>query len=373
MPRPVFKLGIIGGGLNSIAGYPHFVASQMDHRFKVESGVFSNEAEENASTADYWGVERWYKTIDEFISAERGKLDAVTILLPTPDHFRAVENLIKLKVPVICEKPLFSTLAEIEKLGMVRDLPSGFLVTTYNYIAYPILSELRDMIAQGRLGRIINIHLEMPQESFLNPPKSVNYPPAWRKKDGPIPSVLLDLLSHLFSISHFIVGKRISKVFAHFNQFSRYKVVDDVKVIVDYADNATGFFWASKIALGNRNGLKFSVYGEKASASWIQEYPERLSFFEADGTMRIIDRTNAPAIAGVKIFNRMTPGHPAGYIEAFARLYYEIANALEIYLSGKDYKVHPLIWSYEKELENFHFLSAVVESASCQQFIEVAR
>ena len=42
----MFKLGILGGGLNSVAGYTHFVASQMDKRFNVVSGVFSRGFEQ---------------------------------------------------------------------------------------------------------------------------------------------------------------------------------------------------------------------------------------------------------------------------------------------------------------------------------------
>lgn len=371
MSERIFKLGILGGGLNSIAGYPHFVASQMDRRFKVEAGVFSEDLAMNSATAKYWGVERCYETIGAFFAAEAGKLDAVAVLLPTPDHFQAVEKLINLNIPVICEKPLFSTFAEFDKLRLVDGLADKFLVVTYNYIAYPILSELRRLIVEGHFGKIINMHFEMPQESFLNPPRSVDYPPAWRKKDGLIPSVLLDLLSHLFSISQYVSGKEISRLFSRFNKFSQYQVVDDVKVIVDYTDDTAGFFWVSKTALGNRNGLKFSVYGEKASAAWVQENPEKLSLCYKNGSTQVIDRGNSPSISGVKIYNRMTPGHPSGYIEAFANLYCEIAGALDEFRAGKDYKANPLVWSFEREEQNFRFLSAVVDSATHSQFTKV--
>jgi hypothetical protein len=60
----------------------------------------------------------------------------------------------------------------------------------------------------------------------------------------------------------------------------------------------------------------------------------------------------------------MTPGHPAGFIEAFANLYWDIAKALEKFKAGESYKqISPLIWTYEREKENFKFLSAVVKSA----------
>lgn len=367
----MFRLGILGGGLNSVVGYTHFVASQMDKRFKVVSGVFSRNLEVNKKTAEFWNVERFYNSFEEFIEKERKRLDAVSVLLPTPDHFRVVKKLLENDIPVICEKPLFSSLEELIKLENEVDLNDKFLVITYNYIAYPILYELKRMISEGILGKVINIHLEMPQESFLRPPKSVNYPPVWRKKDGNIPVILLDLASHLLSLSKYLTGKRIKSVYSVLKSFSSYNVVDEVKVILDYEDEATGFLWVSKVALGNRNGLKVSIYGTKASAVWIQEEPEKLYVNYRNGRKCILDRGANLEISKVRLYNRMTPGHPAGFIEAFANLYYEIANALESYLKGKSYFVNPVIWTFKDEKESFKVLDAIVKSSIVNNKVEI--
>jgi predicted dehydrogenase len=360
----MFKLGILGGSLNSIAGYPHFVASQMDKRFQVVAGVFSSNPEENIKTAKYWNVERVYSSIDEFIENEKGKLDAVSVLLPTPMHYETVKKLLKNNFAVICEKPLFSTWEEIIKLPKEVDLKEKFLVVTYNYIAYPLLGVLRDKILSGEFGKIINIHLEMPQESFLRPPKGIKeYPPKWRKKDGPIPGILLDLMSHLFSIMKFLTEKRIVKVNSVLKTFTKFQVIDEVKAMVEFSDSTVGFFWVSKTALGNRNGLKVSIYGTKAAAYWVQENPEQVVISFADGRKCILDRSNVEFPPEKrKLFNRMTPGHPSGFIEAFANLYWDIAEALKAFKQGKNYKISPLIWTYEREKENFEFLKSVVEA-----------
>ena len=366
MANKPFKLGILGGALHSIAGYPHFVASQMDGRFKVVSGVFSTNPKVNRDTAEYWKIERVYNSIDEFIEKEKGKLDAVSVLLPTPLHYEVVKKLLLNGFAVICEKPLFATLEEIERLPKEVNLEDKFLVVTYNYIAYPLLGVLRKKILQGDFGEILNIHLEMPQESFLRPPKGVkNYPPKWRKKDGPIPGILLDLMSHLFSLMKFLTEKSIKKVYSVCRNFSSFEVVDEVKVIAEFTDQTLGFFWVSKTALGNRNGLKVSIYGTKASALWVQEDPEKVYVSDADGKKCIWDRSNIEfPPQKKKLYNRMTPGHPAGFIEAFANLYWDIAKALEKFKAGESYKqISPLIWTYEREKENFKFLSAVVKSA----------
>lgn len=363
MKKKVYKLGILGGGLTSIAGYPHFAAARMDGRFEIESGVFSRNRDAHTATAEYWNIKRHYDTIDSFIANEKGKIDAVSVLLPTPDHFETIRKLIRSGIPVICEKPLCYNTTEIRQLDEECDPLKTFLVATYNYIAYPILAEVRRMTLDGHFGKVLQCHLEMPQESFLNPPKSIDYPPAWRKKDGAIPSILLDLLTHLFSILHFVSGEKVTKLFAQFSCFSKFHVVDDVKITVNFRSGAAGFFWVSKTALGNRNGLRFSLYGDKVSATWCQESPERLILNQKNGDTRILQRGSLPALSCVKLYNRMTPGHPSGYVEALANLYCKIADALDDFFMGKDYKRDALIWGLEKEKENFNFMSAAVKSA----------
>lgn len=126
----MYKLAFIGGSCESIAGYPHFIASQMDKRFEVISGVFSTNPEINKKTAQKWNIESYYNTIDELIKNELNNIDAVSILTPTPLHIEAIEKLLKLNIPIICEKPLVSSLEDIKKIEKILDLNKHFLVVT---------------------------------------------------------------------------------------------------------------------------------------------------------------------------------------------------------------------------------------------------
>ena len=166
------KLAFMGGGLNSEVGYAHFSSSQLDNRFQVAAGVFSKDKKINKKTADYWGVTNVYDDLDDLIEKEHENVDAFVVLLPTPIHCEAVEKLLKRNIPVICEKPLGSSYEQIKSLKKIYDPKKHFLVTTYNYSGYPLVRELRAMIEKRALGDIHHIHLEMPQESFLRPPKN---------------------------------------------------------------------------------------------------------------------------------------------------------------------------------------------------------
>ena len=92
-------MGFIGGGLNSAVGRTHFIASQMDQKFQVVSGVFSRNKKINLATGALWNVnkKRIYHDIDEYILSEKNSVDAVAVLSPSTDHFHVLEKLIKNK------------------------------------------------------------------------------------------------------------------------------------------------------------------------------------------------------------------------------------------------------------------------------------
>ena len=117
----------------------------------------------------------------------------------------------------------------------------------------------------------------------------------------------------------------------------KYNVVDDVDIILNYSNGIKGSMWLSKTAIGYRNGLQIEVYGSKASALWHQENPEKLEFSYNTGQKIIIDRGSDIEMLPNKLYNRMTAGHPSGYIESFANLYNDIANSLDNFFNNQPY------------------------------------
>jgi predicted dehydrogenase len=333
----MYKLAFIGGSIDSIAGYPHFIASQMDKRFEVIAGAFSTNKDTNKQTAKQWNVSNYYDDWKVLIDKEKNNIDAIVVLTPTPLHCDVIIELLKQNIPIICEKPLVSSIEEIEEIKKYYDKNKHFLVVTNNYSGYPMLRELQHKIQNNELGDILHIRLKMPQESFLRPPKSVKYPQKWRLKDDFIPMICLDLGAHLHHLAYFLLKEEPASVMAIYDKFSKYDVVDDVNMFLNYDSGIKGNMWLSKTALGNRNGLHIEIYGSKASAIWHQENPEKLEFSYSSGQKVIIDRGSDIEMLNNPLFNRMTPGHPSGFIESFANLYNDIANSLDNFYDDKNY------------------------------------
>jgi len=143
-------------------------------------------------------------------------------------------------------------------------------------------------------------------------------------------------------------------------KYSKYNVYGDIKVLAR-SDDINIFLWISKVSLGNRNGLKVSVFGEKASAIWIQEKPEFLYINKNNGEKVILDRSYEDEYFKNKIYNHMTPGHSSGFIEAFANLYSTIYEDILYFKKCKKHMNNDLIWTFEKEKENLKVLNKISE------------
>jgi predicted dehydrogenase len=334
---PHLSLGFIGGGLSSAVGQTHFSASGMDSRWRLDAGAFSRDPDVNAATGRDWHVhaDRVYGTWRDMIAAEVGRLDAVAVLTPTPDHAETVCALLAAGIPVICEKALVSSLSELNRVrGVFTEADHPFLAVTFNYSGYPMVRELRTMIQAGDLGRIQQVHFEMPQEGFTRAAateRSGAQPvvQAWRRRDGSITTMSLDLGVHLHHLAWFLLADEPSEVIAEDASYSGLAdVVDTTTIWTRYRDGKSATWWFTKAALGYRNGLRIRVFGDRASAEWVQVEPETLTVNHLDGSRVTIERGGPTRVAGAKRYARFKPGHPTGFLEAFANLYADLADAL---------------------------------------------
>lgn len=368
------RLAFIGGAPNSAAGYAHYVASRMDGVWRLDAGAFSRNAGANRAAAETYGVplSRAHQSLEDLLAKESGAIDAVVILTPTPDHFQMVEQCLAKNIPVICEKALAMTSAEAIELQGLCKAKNGFLAVIYNYSGYPMVRELRAMIREGVLGEILHFQAEMPQEVFLRTDDRGNkpVPQDWRQKDGPVPTLHLDLAVHLHELIYYLTGEKPLEVVA--DQASRgwFPVIDNVSCLARYSNKVQGQLWFSKCALGHRNGLRLRVYGSKASAEWYQLNPEEVLLSFADGRRQILDRASNAKLASLQRYNRFKAGHPAGFNEALANLYVDIHAALTGYKStGKQESDE--VFGADLSVEGLQFLEAMVRSCASRKWEKV--
>ena len=335
--KNILNLGFIGGGVNSTIGRMHYLASNLDNNWKLVSGVFSSNKKINSKSGKIYNIDkkRVYSSIEKFIKYESNILDAIVVLTPTPNHYEILKKLAKIKIPIICEKPLINSADQMHNLNKIFSKNDKLIKVTYNYTGYPILRELKEMIRFKKIGELKQFFFSMPQNAFISKTSRKIRPKKWRLSDKGYPNIFGDLASHLFNMCEFLFEKTPEKVFAKLFNHSKFNIIDNGYFLAEIKRNIFGQFLISKTSVGISNGLKIRIIGTKKTVEWIQENPERLLIYNLDGTKTVFDRSSASYEANKDRYNRYKPGHPSGFLEAFANIYFDIASEINSKKSSK--------------------------------------
>jgi len=371
------SIAFIGGSLESAVGATHKIASQMDDRFNLVAGCFSRNNECNSKTANSWGVDskRTYLDLEELLQNEKGKVDAVLVLTPIPTHYEIVKKSLQLGYAVICEKTLTDNSLTADDLLKITQKDNKFLAVTYNYSGYPMLRELKNMIAENILGEILHVQAEMPQETFvcLDENNNASKPQEWRLKDQDnVSTMSLDLGAHLHHLIYFLTNCRPIEVFAVGNRFGHFAVNDYISSLSKWGKNIECNIWYSKAALGFSNGLKIRIFGTKGSAEWYQMDPETLYYSDQHGFKKILNRkNNLTGLAAQNRYNRFKAGHFQGFIEAFANYYSDVADCLDDYKEKGSYN-SPYVFDANIAKQGLEFLEAIDQSVKTRSVVKLA-
>lgn len=368
------RLAFIGGGINSAVGNVHRAASQLDGRWKLVCGVFSSRDEINSRSAFTYGLtqKNACRNIDELIE-RREEFDAVSVLSPTNLHFEHISKLIKENIQVISEKAVVSNISDGLILLEEEEKKDKEIFVTFNYTAYPMVRELKSRIENNAIGDIQFIHIEMPQEGFLKLNEKLAPPSVqiWRTVDGALSTLSLDLGVHTQNLIHFISGsrgKRYIGIKSHRGLIT--KTVDYISALGNYENDIDVSIWYGKTALGHRNGLRLRVFGEHGSFEWEQIFPDRLIYANQTGAREIIDPGSSGLVeAGKSRYMRFKPGHPTGFLEAFANYYYDLSNIISV--PGSQSESKDYVFSSKSAINGLREIQAIEKSCETKVWEEV--
>jgi predicted dehydrogenase len=293
------RLGVLGGGGDSLIGVLHRVASHMFDRYEITGGVFNPNYEDNVKFANHIGVntDRVYVDFDTFVAEEtklpkEERIEVVSVLTPNFLHFPMAKKLLENGFHVICEKPLTTSYAEALELEALQKKHNAIFAVTYTYTGYPMVRHMKHQIAAGELGEIQKIDVQYYQ-GWINP---VIHDPEIRKtvwrldpKKAGISSCIGDIGTHAFQMTEYLTGMEVKSVLSDLNMLYEDNPLDlDGTVLIRFSDTVKGVIRASQIATGEENGLTVAVYGQKGAFKWEQENPNVLYHIKDDEPKRII-------------------------------------------------------------------------------------
>lgn len=367
------KLGMVGGGADAFIGGVHRIASRIDDRFELVAGALSSTPEKARKSAEALGLDpaRSYGSFEEMAEAEAARedgIEAVAIVTPNHVHYPAAKAFLDRGIHVICDKPLTATFDDATAMELAVASSKALFVLTHNYTGYPMVRQAQDMVASGALGKIRVVQVEYPQDWLTDAAEAEGSKQAeWRTdpaRSGAGGSIG-DIGTHAYNLASFVTGLTGDELAADLHAFVPGRQLDDNgHIMLRYQGGARGMLWCSQVAPGNENGLRLRVYGEKGGLEWAQEVPNELWYTPHGDATRRLTRGGAGANDAANAVSRIPGGHPEGYLEAFATIYNEAADAIRAVQSGEDRDaVMGKLPGIRAGLEGMAFIRAAVTSA----------
>lgn len=331
------RLGMVGGGQGAFIGGVHRIAARIDDHFELVAGAFASDPERGRASAAKLHVapERAYADYRAMADAESQRedgIDVVAIVTPNHLHFAVAKTFLEAGIDVICDKPMVTTLEDARALADLVERNGRFFGLTHNYSGYSLVRQARQMVAAGELGELRVVQVEYPQDWLATRLEDQGVKQAeWRtdpKRSGPA-GCLGDIGTHAYHLARFVTGLEVESLAADLHAFVDGRVLDDnVHMMLRFKGGARGMLWSSQVAPGRENGLRLRVYGSRGGLEWHQEEPNQLIHSPQGEPPRILTR-NGPGLGDAAMEAvRLPPGHPEGYLEAFAQLYSDFAEQI---------------------------------------------
>jgi len=371
MTTPRIRYAMVGGGRGAFIGAVHRIAARLDDRFELVAGALSSNPENaKLSAADlHIAADRAYTSYEEMLRVEKTRADgiqAVVIVTPNHMHFPVAKACLEAGVDVICDKPVTRTLEEALELEQIVKKSGCFFALTHNYSAYPLVRYARELVEQGKLGKIRVVQVEYPQEWLTEAAGDDNKQASWRTDPARSGAAgcLGDIGTHAFQLARFITQQKLSAVSADLTSFVDGRLVDDnVHALLRFDGGAKGMLWSSQVAPGCENGLRIRVFGDKAGIEWAQENPNELWFAELNKPRQRITRRGDIGSEIAARGMRTPGGHPEGYLEGFANLYKDIADILVARQQGEAHFLQNWVPNIDTGVEGMRFINAVLTSS----------
>lgn len=366
----ILNYGMVGGGANSFIGDVHRKGLALCGRARPAAGCFSSDMERSLMTSRAVGIDdsRTYCDFHEMAEKEAGRLDFVVVATPNDTHYECCKAFLNAGINIMCEKPLCFEIEEAEELAALakeKDLLFGVM---YGYSGNAMVKFARQLVADGKIGDIVNVNGEYPQQWLIDQldPDSDRAPKfgVWRtdpKRSG-ISNCVGDIGTHLEHTVAYITGLHPKRVAARLDYFG-YPLDLNANILVELSNGVSAGFWCSQIAAGHRNGLRVRIYGTKGSLEWREEDCEYLTFCERGEPPRLLSRNCEWVYGRSAEVSRIPSGHPEGYFEAFCNVYDAFTSAIIKRKKGETLSPSDLDFpTCEDGIMGVRYLHAVIDS-----------
>jgi predicted dehydrogenase len=304
------------------------MAAELDGEARVVAGAMSSDPDTARESAAAWGLARSYTSYEDMAAAEAANPDGIDfVIIATPNqlHYPAARAFLAAGIHVVCDKPLALTVAEGERLLGLAEAGRPLFALTHNYTGYPAVREARARVCSGELGDLRKVLVEYTQDWLMEALEARgNKQAAWRTDPARagLGGCIGDIGIHALNLLEFVTGREVEALCADLTSFvSGRRLDDDANVLLRLGGGAKGTLVCSQVACGEENRLSLRIYGSRAGLEWHQQEPNTLIVKPAGRPWSLLRVGRGYLSEAAKAATRLPPGHPEGYLEAFANIY----------------------------------------------------
>tara|TARA_R110002049_G_scaffold4601_4_gene31891 strand:- start:132510 stop:133640 length:1131 start_codon:yes stop_codon:yes gene_type:complete len=375
--KPI-NIGMVGYGF---MGRTHSNGyAQANHFFPLEykpvlKAVCARNKEKAQAFADNWGYESIETDWRELL--KRDDIDAIDVCTPNNLHKEISIAAAEAGKMVLCEKPLAMDQAGGEEMCQAVEKAGVNNMVWYNYRRVPAVTLAKQLIDEGRLGRIFHYRANFLQDWTINADVPQGGAATWRlDAEAAGSGVTGDLLAHCIDTAIWLNGS-IKDVSAMTETFVKERVhaetgkkqevkIDDACLFHCHFDNGSlGLFESTRYARGHKALYTFEINGEHASIRWDLHDLHRLQYFDHSDDSLIRGWHDVHISDGDMPYmgNWWVPGLNIGYEHTFI---HQVADFLKSLETGE--QMHP---SFRDALETQKVCDAVLESAADRTWKDV--
>ncbi|MGZ8898526.1 MAG: Gfo/Idh/MocA family protein [Limisphaerales bacterium] len=377
MKKPL-RIGLIGYGFMGRTHSNAFrkVGNFFDLEYEpVMQAVCARDEKKAKAFADQWGWQSvesdWRKLV------ARKDIDLIDIGSPNNTHAEIAIAAAKAGKMIMCEKPL--SMDGPEGLEMVKAVEKAKVpnMVWYNYRRVPAVTLAKQLIDEGRLGKIFHYRAKFLQDWTISKDLPQGGTALWRldvKVAGS--GVTGDLLAHCIDTAIWLNGG-MSDVTATTETFIKERKhtltgkvqkvgIDDACSFLSHFKNGSlGNFESTRYARGHKALYTFEINGENGSLFWDLHDLHRLQVFDYTDDKLIRGWKSVHVTDGEHPYmkNWWVPGLQIGYEHTFV---HQVADFIEGLQTGK-----PASPTFRDALETQYICDAVLKSARTKKWEKV--
>jgi len=292
MNRRPLHIGLVGYGFmgrthsNAFAKVNQFFDLEYRPILQAVCGRDSGKASEFAEQWGYQSVETdWRKLV------ERADIDLIDIASPNDTHAEIAIAAAGAGKMVMCEKPLGFNAAAAERMVAAVERAGVPNMVWYNYRRVPAVTLAKQLIEEGRLGRIFHYRAKFLQDWTISADLPQGGAGLWRLDASVAGSgVTGDLLAHCIDTAMWLNGG-IEQVTAMTETFIKERPhsltgrvekvgIDDASAfLARFQNGSLATFEATRYARGHKALYTLEINGEHASIFWDLHDLHRLQYF----------------------------------------------------------------------------------------------